>query len=65
MENNFDKNNGDEFTCYGCSKKVVVENSEPTLRAFAWEDRKGKKHDYCFDCDDLLLQDQELPNRKS
>lgn len=41
--------------CYGCDAAL----------AFIWTDQEtGRKNPYCSDCDDKLIQDVELPNRK-
>lgn len=64
MKQRFDKQDGEQFSCCGCSKTIVVKNDEPKRRVFVWIDRNKRKKPYCFDCDDLLIQDQELPNEK-
>lgn len=51
-----------EFTCEGCSRVVKIDESVPAQRVFtATGAMDGVEHDYCADCDWLLIQEQPLP----
>ena len=53
------------FTCHGCDKEIIINQDDPKRRMFDWKDGKtGEKKPYCFDCDDILIQDEILPNAK-
>lgn len=53
------------FTCHGCSKEITINQDDPRHRVFEWADGKtSEKHPYCYDCDDILIQDEILPNAK-
>lgn len=51
-----------EFVCDGCGKLIAVDESIPEQRLFTWTGATdGVEHDYCSECDWLLIQDQPLP----
>ena len=53
------------FTCHGCNAEIVINQDDPKCRMFEWtEGKTGKKIPYCYNCDDILVQDGELPNAK-
>lgn len=53
------------FTCHGCNAEIVINQDDPKCRMFEWaEGKTGKKIPYCYNCDDILIQDGELPNAK-
>jgi hypothetical protein len=52
------------FTCRGCGAKKIPDG-DPKNAAFIWTDVKTKtKRPYCFECDDKLIQDVQLPLEK-
>lgn len=53
------------FTCHGCNAEIIINQDDPKCRIFEWiEGKSGKKNPYCYNCDDILIQDRELPNAK-
>lgn len=53
------------FTCHGCNAEIVIDKDNPKCRMFEWTDVKTcQKNPYCYDCDDILIQDGDLPNAK-
>jgi len=55
----------DSFKCHGCDAVIEIDDSIPARRVFEWANgTTGEKHPYCFKCDDILIQDGELPNAK-
>lgn len=53
------------FTCHVCDTEIIINQDDPKRRMFEWTDgTTGEKHPCCFDCDDILIQDGELPNAK-
>lgn len=53
-----------KFECEGCGVVIEVDDSIPERRVFTWTGEKdGVEHDYCADCDWLLIQDQPLPRK--
>lgn len=49
------------FTCVGCERTVEPDGT-PQTRAFIWTDVKTKeRREYCYRCDDRLIQGVSLP----
>lgn len=53
------------FTCHGCDAEIIINQDDPKRCVFEWVDTKTSGSNlYCYDCDDILIQDGVLPNAK-